>query len=285
MKKDAVVLIKGAGDLASGIAWRLTRSGFHVVMTELPHPLAIRRKVAFAEAIYAGETTVEGVTARLAQGLAGVRQMLDSGTIPVLVDPLAQCRTTLHPEILIDAIVAKRNEGTSKTDAPLVIALGPGFVAGTDCHAVIETRRGHRLGRVLWCGSATPNDGVPGTIGGQSAARVLRAPCAGHTKACATIGDLLHEGDRIAEIAGRPIRAPFDGVLRGIIHPAVAVHAGMKIGDVDPRRNHDDCFTISDKALAIAGGVLEAVLSADVTRSPSFSVSGQSLWAIARHQS
>ncbi|NOZ06401.1 MAG: EF2563 family selenium-dependent molybdenum hydroxylase system protein [Chloroflexi bacterium] len=268
MKTDAVVLIKGAGDLATGIAWRLTRSGFRVAMTELPHPLAIRRKVAFAEAIYAGETTVEGVTARLARGLAGVRQMLDSRTIPVLVDPLAQCRTTLHPEILIDAIVAKRNEGTKKTDAPLVIALGPGFVAGTDCHAVIETRRGHRLGRVLWRGPATPNDGVPGTIGGQSAGRVLRAPCAGHIEVHAAIGDLLHEGDRIAAISGHPIRAPFDGVLRGLIHPAVAVHTGMKIGDVDPRGNRIDCFTISDKALAIAGGVLEAVLSAGHSKFP-----------------
>jgi len=262
MKTNAVVLIKGAGDLATGIAWRLTRCSFRVVMTELPHPLAIRRKVAFAEAVYAGETTVEGVTARLAPGLADVRQLLDGAIIPVLVDPLAECRTTLRPEIVIDAIVAKRNEGTSKTDAPLVIALGPGFVAGVDCHAVIETRRGHRLGRVLWRGSATPNDGVPGTIGGQSTARVLRAPCAGHSEACAAIGDLLQQGDRIAEIAGRPIRAPFDGILRGLIHPTVTTRAGMKIGDVDPRGNRDDCFTISDKALAIAGGVLEAVLSA-----------------------
>jgi len=259
---ENLILIKGAGDLATGVAWRLVRCGFRVVMTELSHPLAIRRKVAFAEAVYVGETTVEGVTARLAHNPDDTHRIQKDGMIPVLVDPAAQCRQTLRPDVLVDAIVAKCNKGTQITDAPLVIALGPGFAAGTDCHAVIETQRGHYLGRVLWAGPATSNTGVPGTISGQSATRVLRAPCAGHVVAHVAIGDLLRAGDHIATIAGRPIHAPFDGVLRGLLHPAVEAWAGLKIGDVDPRGIRTHCFTISDKALAIAGGVLEAVQAA-----------------------
>jgi xanthine dehydrogenase accessory factor len=259
MSENSLVLIKGAGDLASGVAWRLHRCAYRVVMTELPHPLAIRRRVAFAEAVYVGEIAVEGVVAKLVHDVDEVGAVLRAGVIPVLIDPSASCRSALHPDALVDAIVAKRNLGTKVTDAPLVIALGPGFVTGTDCHAVIETKRGHTLGRVVWSGSAEPNTGTPGRIRGHSADRVLRAPCAGHVVAHAAIGDRLHAGDLIATVAGELVRAPFGGVLRGLIHPAVRVWPGLKIGDVDPRGERSHCFTISDKALAVAGGVLEAL--------------------------
>jgi len=259
MGKNNLILIKGAGDLASGVAWRLHRCGYRVVMTELPHPLAIRRRVAFAEAVYVGETVVEGVIARLVHDVKQATAALRAGIIPVLIDPSAACRAMLRPDVLVDAIVAKRNVGTKVTDAPLVIALGPGFVAGTDCHAVVETKRGHTLGRVYWSGSAEPNTATPGETCGHSADRVLRAPSAGHVAPHAAIGDRLHTGDLIATVAGQAVRAPFSGVLRGLIHPAVKVWPGLKIGDVDPRGERAYCFTISDKALAIAGGVLEAL--------------------------
>ncbi len=261
MANDDLVLIKGAGDLASGIAWRLVRCGFRVMMTELPHPLAIRRQVAFAEAVFDGETVVEGITARLVPDLQGAGRLVEQCVIPVLIDPAAQRLAELRPATLVDAIVAKQNLGTRITDAPLVIALGPGFLAGTDCHAVIETKRGHGLGRVLWSGSAAPNTGIPGTITGRPAGRVLRAPASGHVIAHVAIGDRVRAGEPVAEVAGHVITAPFDGVVRGLLHPAVEAWPGLKIGDVDPRGNPAHSLTISDKALAIAGGVLEAVLS------------------------
>lgn len=261
MANDDLVLIKGAGDLASGIAWRLVRCGFRVIMTELPHPLAIRRRVAFAEAVCAGEAVVEGITARLVPSLKEATRQMEQHVIPVLIDPAAQCLAELRPAVLVDAIVAKQNLGTRITDAPHVIALGPGFVTGTDCHAVIETKRGHNLGRVLWSGSASPSTGIPGAITGRSADRVLRAPTSGHVVAHVAIGDRVSAGDQVAEVAGHAIAAPFEGVVRGLLHPAVEAWPGLKIGDVDPRGHSAHCVTISDKALAIAGGVLEAMLS------------------------
>ena len=264
--KRALVLIKGAGDLASGVAWRLHRCGFPVVMTEIARPLAVRRGVAFAQAVYAGEMTVQGVTARRVDDLAAAHAALDEGIIPVLVDPQAACRATLRPAVLVDAIMAKVNTGTHLEDAPLVIALGPGFTAGVDCHAVVETNRGHDLGRVLWEGSAMPDTGVPGEIGGQTARRVLRAPCAGQLRPLHAIGDRVQAGEVIATVNGEEVQAPFAGVLRGLIHESVPLTAGMKIGDVDPRAVREHCFTISDKSLAIAGGVLEAILSAPQIR-------------------
>ncbi|MDH7486248.1 MAG: selenium-dependent molybdenum cofactor biosynthesis protein YqeB [Anaerolineae bacterium] len=264
--RHGLVLIKGAGDLASGVAWRLHRCGFPVVMTEIAQPLAVRRGVAFAQAVYAGEMRVEGVTARRVEDIAAARAALEQGIIPVLVDPQAACRTALRPAVLVDGIMAKVNTGTSIEDAPLVIALGPGFTAGVDCHAVVETNRGHDLGRVLWSGSTTPDTGVPGEIGGQAAKRVLRAPCAGWLHPLHAIGDRLEAGEVVARVDGEEVRAPFAGVLRGLIHESVPLTPGMKIGDVDPRATPEHCFTISDKSLAIAGGVLEAILSAPQLR-------------------
>jgi xanthine dehydrogenase accessory factor len=259
--ENRLVLIRGAGDLASGVAWRLRRCGFPVVMTEIERPLVVRRTVSFAEAVFAGQATVDGVTARRAADVAEARRLLAEGVIPVLVDPAAACRSELQPAALLDAIMAKVNTGTAIDDAPLVLALGPGFVAGQDCHAVIETNRGHDLGRVIWQGAAEPDTKTPGEVGGYKGARVLRAPAGGHVHARAAIGDTVQEGEVVAHIDGAPVVAPFSGVLRGIVHPSVAVHAGMKIGDLDARAERRYCFTISEKSLAIAGGVLEAILT------------------------
>lgn len=261
MFNNSVVLIRGAGDLASGVAWRLQRCGFPVVMTELPAPLVVRRTVAFAEAVYSGETFVQGTQARLAASTAEARLLVAQDIIPVLVDPTAACRAELQPAVIVDAIMAKVNTGTTSDDAPLVVALGPGFTAGLDCHAVVETNRGHDLGRVLWQGPAEPDTRLPGEVGGYRGARVLRSPADGFVHGHVAIGSIVEEGQIIAHIDGIPIAAPFGGVLRGMIHPNAPVHTGAKIGDLDARAEPRFCFTVSEKALAVAGGVLEAILT------------------------
>ena len=253
-------LIRGSGDLASGIALRLWRSGIEVVMTDLSRPTAIRRTVSFSEAIVHGETTVEDVTARLAANADEARALLAQGIVPVLADPDCACRADLHPDALVDAILAKRNLGTRLTDAPIVIGVGPGFTAGVDCHAVVETMRGHTLGRVIYTGSALPNTNIPGLIGGFAGERVLRAPADGEFRSARQIGDLVKAGDVAGYVAGEPMACTIGGVLRGLIADGVLVHKGMKSGDVDPRGDVDNCYTASDKALAVGGGVLEALL-------------------------
>lgn len=255
-----LVLIRGAGDLASGIALRLFRSGFSVVMTDLPHPTSIRRTVAFSEAIVHGETTVEDVTGNRAESPAEALKLLNDGVIPVLADPECSCRTELKPHVVVDAILAKRNLGTKITDAPIVIGVGPGFTAGEDCYAVVETMRGHTLGRVIYEGSALPNTNIPGLIGGFAGERVLRAPADGVFRASASIGDLVNEGDTVGYVGDMPMKCTISGVLRGLIADGTTVHRGMKSGDVDPRGEVSYCTTVSDKALAIGGGVLEAIL-------------------------
>jgi xanthine dehydrogenase accessory factor len=261
LQPGLLVLVKGAGDLASGVAWRLHRSGFAVVMTEIARPTAIRRAVAFAEAIYDGEATVEGVTARRAF-LRQVPGTLRQGFIPILVDPEARAVGALRPQVVVDAIMAKGNLGTTLDDAPLVIALGPGFVAGRDAHAVIETQRGHRLGRVLRAGLAEPNTGIPGGVNGHGSDRVLRSPAAGVFRGLKTIGEDVTPGEVAATVDGVPVPATISGVVRGILRDGLLVQPGMKVGDIDPRGVREHCFTVSDKALAVAGGVLEAILSA-----------------------
>lgn len=261
---DVFVLIKGGGDLGTGVAWRLHKAGFPVVITELAQPLVVRRTVAFASAVYEGEIAVEGMTAWRADSMAEARQLLEDEMIPVLIDPECAARAELQPKILIDAVMAKRNTGTQKKDAPFVIALGPGFTPNLDCHCVIETQRGHNLGRVLWSSPAEPNTGIPGEIGGKSNDRVLRAPRAGIVQGIKKIGDTVHAGEVIALVNGAEraeenvVCAPFEGVLRGLVHDGLRVSANLKIGDVDPRARRAHCFTISDKALAIGGGALEA---------------------------
>lgn len=255
----SLVVVKGAGDLGSGVVWRLRRCGFPVVVLETPRPTVIRRGVAFATAVYRGTAVVEGVSARLAE-VAEVPALLEQGVVPVLVDPQGQSLPRLRPDVLVDAILAKRNTGTRRNDAPLVIALGPGFRAGEDCHAVVETARGHFLGRVYWQGEALPNTGIPGEVGGVSEARVVRAPAAGTFRALVQIGDGVQAGQPLAVVDGHEVTARIGGVVRGLLQDGLAVHAGMKVGDIDPRGERTHCFTISDKALAVAGGVLEAIL-------------------------
>ncbi|MEA3336799.1 MAG: selenium-dependent molybdenum cofactor biosynthesis protein YqeB [Chloroflexota bacterium] len=256
-----LVMSRGAGDLASGVVWRLHRCGFPVVMTELPQPQVVRRRVAFAEAIFAGQATIEGVTAQRVGDPLDALDLINRGVIPVLVDPDGESRQSLQPSVVVDAIMAKVNTGTGLDDAPLVVALGPGFEAGVDCHAVIETNRGHNLGRVIWQGKAEPDTRIPGEVGGYRGARVLRAPADGHVDPLIVIGDRVSEGNLIARVDGMPVVAPFDGVLRGLVHESVHVRVGMKIGDLDARGEPGHCLSISDKSLAVGGGVLEAILA------------------------
>ncbi len=255
-----LVLIKGAGDLASGVALRLHRSGFDVVMTDIANPTSIRRTVCFSEAIRLGEAMVEDVKAKKANSAKEVFEIIKIGEIPVIADENCECRKELKPDVMVDAIIAKRNINTTINDAPIVVALGPGFTAGVDCHAVIETQRGHNLGRVILSGSAAPNTGIPGIIGGVGADRVLRAPCEGIFEPINKIGDIVCAGDTVATVNGEPMKTKIDGVLRGILPHGVSVFGGMKSGDVDPRGNVQNCYTVSDKASAIAGGTLEAIL-------------------------
>ena len=255
-----LILLKGGGDLGTGVAWRLHKAGFPIVITELAQPLVVRRTVAFASAVYEGEIAVEGVTAWRADSMQEAKNLLADEMIPVLVDPECDARTELQPTILIDAVMAKKNTGTKKSDAQFVIALGPGFTPNVNCHCVIETQRGHNLGRVLWNRAAEANTGVPGEIGGKSAERVLRAPCDGNIFGVKKIGDEVMQGEIIANVNGANVCAPFDGVLRGLVHDGLFVRQGLKIGDVDPRAQREHCFTLSDKALSIGGGALEVVM-------------------------
>jgi len=263
------ILIRGAGDLGSGVAFRLVKAGFPVLMIERARPLFVRRAVSFGNAIFEdGEFTVEGLKAVLVHCAPAAQRILADGHIPIIIDESGHRLQGFAPMVVIDARMQKRNIDTKITDAPLVIGMGPGFVAGADCHAVIETSRGHTLGRVIWNGSALPDSGTPGTVAGFSAERVLRAPIDG----CVTpadgveIGATLQQGDLIATMENHSIRALFPGVLRGLIHPSVPVEKSVKIGDLDPRGEVSNCFTISDKALALGGGVLEAILSAPGVR-------------------
>ena len=254
-----LVMIRGAGDIASGIALRLYRCGFRLVLCEVDQPTAIRRTVCFSEAVRLGRTVVEGVEARRAV-LEEVPGLLEAGIIPVLVDPTAARAAVLKPQVLVDAILAKRNLGTTRDMAPVVVAVGPGFTAGVDCHAAVETMRGHTLGRVIYQGSPMENTAVPGLIGGFTGERVLRAPADGVFQSVRNIGDVVAAGDTAAYVAGQPMVCTIGGVLRGLLADGVPVHKGMKCGDVDPRCRPEYCTTVSDKALAVGGGVLEAIL-------------------------
>lgn len=255
-----MIVIKGAGDLASGVAVRLAHCGYPIVMTDLSHPTSIRRTVCFSEAILKGTFTVEDVTAEYASDVDAIPAIHEREHIAVLADPEAACIKTLHPEVVVDAILAKRNLGTKITDAPIVIALGPGFTAGIDCHAVIETMRGHDLGRVILKGAAEPNTGIPGNISGFTTERVLRAPKDGVFVEFRRIGDLVERGEPVAQVDGEPIPASISGVIRGLLPTGTPVQKGMKSGDIDPRGVLNHCYTVSDKARAIGGGVLEAIL-------------------------
>ena len=256
-----LILIKGAGDLASGIALRLHHARFDIVMTDLPVPTAVRRTVAFSEAIRLGGTVVEDTTAERADSIDQIRDCLSRGVIPVTTGLESEIIEALRPEVVVDAIIAKKNINTKIDDAPLVIGVGPGFTAGVDCNAVIETKRGHTLGRVITEGSAIANTGIPGNIGGETIRRLLKAPIDGVFHPAKEIGDIVIRGVIVGYVDGVPVSAQTAGMIRGLLQDGVPVTAGFKCGDVDPRGELADYKTVSDKALAIGGGVLEAIMS------------------------
>lgn len=257
MTRNNLILVRGGGDLASGVVLRLYRAGLQLAISELAQPLAVRRAVSFAEAVYEGQQTVEGVTARLVEP-DQLTAALDAGEIPLLIDPNADILSTLPFLVVIDARLTKQSPAPLPTSVPLHIGLGPGFRAGLDCHAVIETRRSHTLGRVYWDGTTQPDSGQPDG----DPRRVLRAPADGVFAARVKIGEHVEAGERVAAIDGQvPVLSELAGMLRGIVRDGLHVTKGLKIGDVDPRDDESTCYLVSDKALAIGGGVLEALLT------------------------
>lgn len=300
IKKNLLIICRGAGDLATGIIHRLHRAGHRVIALETDYPAAIRRQVSFCEAVYDGSAAVEGVTARLVPALADaetdtetcsgindtpaahiasekwdssvIKAVLEAGEVPLLIDPKGESIELLRPDVVVDAIIAKKNLGTTINMAPLVIGIGPGFTAGQDVHLVIESMRGHNLARIITDGMAQPNTGVPGNIAGFTSERVIHAPAAGYIHDVRKIGDIVQKGDEIARIYPDkesydnalseyvPVNATITGIIRGLIREGYYFREGFKIADIDPRESElTNCFTISDKARSIAGSVLEAV--------------------------
>jgi xanthine dehydrogenase accessory factor len=258
---EVIILIRGAGEMASGVAHRLHRSHFNVCMLEISNPVAVRREVSFCEAIYEGEKEVEGVRSKFISRPEEIHSAWQKGKIPILVDPDGEnTRRFIKPDVLVDAIMAKKNSGTYIKKAPLVIGLGPGFYAEKDVHIVIETNRGHDLGRLILKGAAEPDTGIPGNIGGYTVERVLRTMKKGVFHPQKEIGDRVNKGSVVAVVDDFPVMAKISGIVRGLIREGVEVKKGMKVGDIDPRGKRESCFTISDKARAIGGGVLEAIL-------------------------
>lgn len=257
---DLIVVIKGAGEMATGIAHRLYESNItNIVMTEIPEPISVRRTVAFSEVVFEGKMTVEGVEAELIQSLDDVHGLWQKKKIAIIVDPKWTIVSALQPDIVIDAIMAKKNLGTKKTEASFVIGIGPGFVAPTDVSAIIESNRGHNLGRVFYDGAAEPHTGIPGPTMGYTSERVLRSPHAGLVKHVKTIGDSVKKNEVILYVNETPVKATIDGLLRGLIRE-IRVENNEKVGDIDPRGIKEYCFTITEKARAIGGGVLEAIM-------------------------
>ena len=255
-----LIVLRGGGDLGSGVAHRLRRAGYSIAILEIEQPTVIRRRVAFASAVYDGEIMVEGVRALRVPDAPTAHWAVSQEMIAVLVDPHGRLLPALRPAAVVDARLAKRNLDTRLSDAKVVIGMGPGFVAGADVRAVIETQRGHDLGRVIYAGSALPDSGTPGLVGGEDEKRVLRAPVDGVFRAVREIGAPLKNGDVVGYVADAPVLTYIDGVLRGVLHDGLAVPARLKVGDVDPRGDAELCFTISDKARSLGGGVLEALL-------------------------
>ena len=257
---DLVILVRGAGEMATGVAHRLASCHFKVCMTETSNPQAVRREVAFSEVIFDKEKEVEGITAKLVESPDHIQEVWKEGKIPILIDPEARVKEFLKPDVLIDATLAKRNLGMEITDALLVVGLGPGFSAGKDVHLVIETNRGHNLGRIIANGEAEPNTGIPSSIAGYTEERVIRAPNDGKFKALKKIGDSVRANEKVGTVEKVEVRSRIAGVIRGLLQDGTEVWKGMKLGDVDPRGIKANCYTISDKARTISGGVLQAIL-------------------------
>jgi xanthine dehydrogenase accessory factor len=258
--KELVILVRGGGEIATAVAHRLASCHFRVCMTETSNPQAVRREVTFSEAIFDSEKEVEGLTAKKVDSADHVSEVWKEGKIPILIDPEARVKNSLKPDVLIDATLAKENLGSKMSDAPLVIGLGPGFTAGKDVHLVIETNRGHNLGRIIANGQAEPNTGIPGLIAGYTEERVIRAPANGRFEALREIGDDIRAHEKVGIIGDVEVQSRISGVIRGLLRDSTEVWKGMKLGDVDPRGIKAHCHTISDKARTISGGTLHAVL-------------------------
>ncbi|MBS4024884.1 MAG: EF2563 family selenium-dependent molybdenum hydroxylase system protein [Clostridia bacterium] len=258
--KKRLAIVKGAGDLATGVGYKLVEAGYQVVMTEISEPTVVRRRVAFAEAVYEGHVTVQGVTAKLANNLAQVIRLLEEKkVIPVIIDPEATVIKDLSPMVVVDAIIAKKNIGTRIDDASLVIGIGPGFTAGVDVGVVIESNRGPDLAKIIYQGAAEPNTDIPGAVDGYTLERVLRAPAGGIFTGIRDIGDHVTAGETIGYIDGQiSVEAQIAGVIRGLLRSGLRVKMGLKIGDIDPRGIVDLCYQISDKALAIGSAIVKA---------------------------
>lgn len=259
--RRALIVVRGGGDLATGVAARLHRCGFGVMVFEIAEPLAVRRLVALAEAVYSGEILVEELRGRRVEGVTEAWRVIEAGDVPVMVDPKGKCMPDSSPLGLVDARMRKAPNELGIKAAPFIVGLGPGFIAGVDCHAVVETQRGHHLGRVYWAGGAAPDTGVPDQVAGKGPERVLRAPRAGVLRGVRSLGDIVDAGEPVATVDGVEIRAPFRGVVRGLLHDGLKVSEGAKVGDLDPRAEPKYCREISDKALAVGGGALEALLT------------------------
>lgn len=259
---DNIVVVRGGGDLATGVIHKLHRCNIKVVVLECEHPTAIRRTVSFCNAVFENEMVVEGVKCRLAYNIEEIYQILEDGDIPLIIDEKCKIIKDIKPVAVIDAIIAKKNIGTSIDMAPITIALGPGFEAGKDVHAVIETKRGHNLGRIIYEGFAAKNTGIPGEIKGYSKERVIHSPCEGIINNISEIGDYVEQNQIIATVGNENVYASLSGILRGIIYDKTYVKKGLKIADIDPRKEElQNCYKISDKARCIAGGTLEALLN------------------------
>jgi xanthine dehydrogenase accessory factor len=258
---EDIIIVRGGGDIASGSIQKLYRSGFKVLVLETERPTSIRRNICFSEAIFDQYMIVEGIKAVHVKNLDEVEKAWEEGNIPVIIDKKGKYIDILKPEVVLDAILAKKNLGTSINMAPITIALGPGFEAGKDVDVVIETMRGHNLGRLIFSGRAMENTGVPGKIAGYSKERVIYSPAEGIISNLKEIGDIVKAGEPIAVIDNVQIKTVIDGLLRGIIRDGTNVARGLKVADVDPRLTEkENCNTISDKARSIGGAVLEAIL-------------------------
>ncbi|MBU5312744.1 EF2563 family selenium-dependent molybdenum hydroxylase system protein [Tissierella carlieri] len=255
-----LIIIRGGGDIATGIGHRLFMAGFKVIILDMEKPLAIRRRVSFCEAVYNGEIIVEGVKAILTRNLEEIYEAINNGIIPVYIDGKGEIINSIKPIAIIDSILAKKNLGTTKDMAPMTIGIGPGFEAGVDVDLVVETKRGHFLGKVIYKGKAEDDTGIPGDILGYKEERIIRAEASGIFKSYYNIGDKVEVGDIICETSGRKVRARISGILRGIIKEGLYVEKGLKVGDIDPRGIEEYVYTISDKARAVGGGVLEGIM-------------------------
>ena len=262
--RSRIAVVRGGGDLVTGVIFRLWRVGFRVLCLERAQPLVVRLPVSVAQAVFDGTHTIEGMRAVRIASVEGFLSGSRCDEVSALVDPEGESIARVKPDLVVDGIMAKMNTGTHRGMAPLVLAIGPGFTAPDEVHGVVETKRGHYLGRLITNGTPIPNTGIPGMEMGYTTERLLRAPTDGFVEPVKKIGDHVEAGDLVATVSGHEVRARIRGVLRGLIHPTAPVTKGLKIGDVDPRDERDHCFTITDKALAIAGGILEGVLSLHV---------------------